>query len=429
MEKYRTETSTKLRQALHLMMFLFVFFPLGCSDLLDAEVPTDVEEETVMKSQNADLLVNSAIAQFECTLGHYIVAGGLLGFELKDAQLNAALWDYDRRSYDPTDNSALYSTGTCDSHLGIYTPLSKSTALSNKVLEKLKEWSDEEVMDRVNKIATVAAYSGYSIVLTGEAMCKAPLYGGPLLSREELYSRAVKEFTTAIGNAREAGNDEIVNMALVGRARAYLNLGKFAEAAASAEQVPKGFTKNATYSGVSERRENKIYTMNVRAEDVTIYKAFRSEVWKGVSDPRVDVTDVGRAGDDNVTPLWLQTKYTSVDSPIPIATWDEAQLIIAEARARNGEVQKAVDIINTFHERAGLPSFQSSNSDEVLEHIIRERQRELFLEGQHMGDINRYGLPLSPEPGTDYPAKAGGFYGNYTCFPIPNVETENNPNI
>jgi hypothetical protein len=92
-------------------------------------------------------------------------------------------------------------------------------------------------------------------------------------------------------------------------------------------------------------------------------------------------------------------------------------------------VQKAVDIINTFHERAGLPSFQSSNSDEVLEHIIRERQRELFLEGQHMGDINRYGLPLSPEPGTDYPAKAGGFYGNYTCFPIPNVETENNPNI
>jgi hypothetical protein len=106
-----------------------------------------------------------------------------------------------------------------------------------------------------------------------------------------------------------------------------------------------------------------------------------------------------------------------------LATWDEAQLIIAEAE---GGVT-AVMIINMFHDRAGLPPFVSIDEGEIRQHVIEERRRELFLESHHLGDIIRYNLELEPATGT--PFSKGGTYGTTTCLPLPEVETLNNPNI
>jgi hypothetical protein len=63
--------------------------------------------------------------------------------------------------------------------------------------------------------------------------------------------------------------------------------------------------------------------------------------------------------------------------------------------------------------------------------IIEERSHELFLEGQRLGDIIRYGLPLYPAPGTPFSIGAGtsGEYGTQVCFPLPSAERNNNPNI
>ena len=44
-----------------------------------------------------------------------------------------------------------------------------------------------------------------------------------------------------------------------------------------------------------------------------------------------------------------------------------------------------------------------------------------------MGDLRRYNLPFAPASGTTYPN--GGTYGTQTCFPLPDVERINNPNI
>ena len=63
--------------------------------------------------------------------------------------------------------------------------------------------------------------------------------------------------------------------------------------------------------------------------------------------------------------------------------------------------------------------------------IIEERRREFFLEGRRFGDVIRYNLSVVPAPGT--PFKNGGTYGPGTgiqiCFPLPDVERNNNPNI
>jgi starch-binding outer membrane protein, SusD/RagB family len=77
---------------------------------------------------------------------------------------------------------------------------------------------------------------------------------------------------------------------------------------------------------------------------------------------------------------------------------------------------------------AGIPPYGGGTADQVQSQIIEERSRELFLEGQRLGDIIRYGLPLYPAPGTPFPV-AGGVFGTQVCFPLPAVERLNNPNI
>ncbi|MGH7475240.1 MAG: RagB/SusD family nutrient uptake outer membrane protein [Longimicrobiales bacterium] len=123
---------------------------------------------------------------------------------------------------------------------------------------------------------------------------------------------------------------------------------------------------------------------------------------------------------------YVQTKYPAFSSPIPLATWEEAQLIIAEVTG--GET--AVGIINALHQRAGLPSYDPATDGDITEHTIQERSRELFLEGGHrLKDILRYmGTPyeISVDTGIDH---FGREYGPTTCWPLPNVERHNNPNL
>jgi hypothetical protein len=128
------------------------------------------------------------------------------------------------------------------------------------------------------------------------------------------------------------------------------------------------------------------------------------------------------------TPIFQPTKYPSIESPIPVARWEEAQLILAEAAVSGGNTQGAVDIINALQANAGLPAYGGGTPAEVLDQVIEERNRELFLEGHRLGDMIRYGLPLFPAPGTPFPV-AGGFFAEQVCFPLPAVERLNNPSI
>src|SRR6266446_2432237 len=53
--------------------------------------------------------------------------------------------------------------------------------------------------------------------------------------------------------------------------------------------------------------------------------------------------------------------------------------------------------------------------------------RELFLEGQHLFDLVRFGKTPDPTAGTAY--AGGGVYGSQLCLPLPDVEKQNNPNF
>jgi hypothetical protein len=284
---------------------------------------------------------------------------------------------------------------------------------------RIEAFPDAEVTNKTGLLAQLAAYAGYSYTLLGEGFCDMAIDGGPLQTRAEIWMKAEEWFTKAIALAQAANDASIRDMAYVGRARVRLNLGRKEEAAADAEQVPVGFVRNATYSNTIARRNNRVFAANIRDRDMSVGPDYRNLTVGGVSDTRVRVTFANRNGQDGITPQWDQTKYTALNSVIPIASWSEAQLIIAEARGG----QAAIDAINRLRARASLPLLDAGEvADLAL--ILEERRRQLFSEGHRYNDMLRHDIPFPT--GADH---KGQLFGDVTCVPLPNVEVQNNPNI
>ena len=402
----------------------------ACEDLtsLTQQAPSRVLADQLYTPANAQLLVNSAIGDFECALSNYIVAQGLVGDELGDAQLSQVGWDYDRRTVVPSLTT--YAGQACGFTQvpSMYTPISVARFDADKILTALQGWTDAQVPSRQSLIAQSAVFAGYSLVLLSEGMCTASIDVGPELTRAQLAAEAEKRFTTAITAGTAANATALVNAARVGRARALLGQGKLAEARADAILVPNGFVLNASYSAVNFRRENLVNTQTYRGNYSTVEPSFRNVTWAGAPDPRVIVMDAGLVGQDRVTPIWRPAKYATSTTPTPIASWREARLIQAEADLATGNVASAVNAINALHAAAGISAYAGGTAAEVLTQLKEERRRELFLEGQRLADMIRFKVPLTPAPGTPFPAK-GGLYGDQLCFPLPDLERNNNPTL
>jgi hypothetical protein len=166
----------------------------ACKELtsLEQDAPSRVLAGDLFVPANAQLLVNSAISDFECALTNYIVTGGLVTDELIDTQLSQVGWDYDRRSIVPSLTQ--YAIATCGNTQvpAFYTPISIARASADQILTALEGWTDAEVQNRQALIATAAAYAGYSLILLGEGMCTAAIAGGPELTRAQLFQEATR---------------------------------------------------------------------------------------------------------------------------------------------------------------------------------------------------------------------------------------------
>jgi hypothetical protein len=278
-------------------------------------------------------------------------------------------------------------------------------------------------------MATAAAHAGWSLLLLGEGFCsmvvssidanRNVVYGGEI-TRDSVFKLAEARLTQAINGSTDAS---IKNMALVGRAKARQNLNRLADAKADAAQVPADFVRNVSASTTSARRQNRVFTESSSVSNASVV----GEPYRSMTDPRVPSARPSPAR-NTVTgiPVVYQTKYASAAAPIPFATGDEAQMIIAEAELAAGNLAAANAILTTFRTRAGQSAFNGATAAEVRAELIEQRRREFFLEGQHLGDLIRYNITPAPAAGTAY--HGSGTYGNQLCMPLPDVEVRNNPN-
>jgi hypothetical protein len=418
------------------------FAATGCNDILDVHVPGRVQEEALDDPTLAPTLAASVVSDFECAWNNYVAAASLISDEFIQASgnLNQRNWASRRITADDPQ----MAQGSCRMQYGIYTTLQTARFQADNAFERLDKFTDAQVPNRAVLKATVKAYGAYALLALGEGFCEMALDGGPLMTPKEVLQLAETAFTEAIQLATTANNQDILNMALAGRARVRLDLGNFAGAIADAKLIPPTYVKNATRDDSDVRRYDALceYIACAQMRHATVAPNYRQVTWAGVPDPRVAVTTRNQLAFDNAQIHYYPTnKHTTRSYPVVIASAREARLIVAEASARNNDLTTARDLINAMHTAAGIPPYDvagTATQTQVVAQVIEERRREMFTEGGHrLNDHLRFAgtpwaIPFKGEPGSIHPngVDATGLpYGDTKCFPLPTVEKVGNPNI
>jgi hypothetical protein len=397
---------------------LGMFVLAGCNGALDVVLPGKVSESALGSPALAATMVASTQGDFECAFTEFVHSTGLWSNELLNSSGGGEVNGWGARTVPfERDVTPCPSVSASRGGFSVYLPLQIARNQADSAVKRLDGFTDAQVANRGLLTATALGYAGFSYVLLGEAYCSMALDAGPLVTPAAVLAIAEQRFTRAIDLATAANNTPILNMARLGRARARLDLGNKAGAASDAKLVPSGFVYNATYASNVFRRNNTVVLNNNVNFHESVAPAYRNLTVGTVADSRVPVRDEKRNGQDALTPLWTQQKYTTSASPIPLATWDEAQLIIAEAEGG----QSAIDAINRIRARYNLPAYAplpTATAKEIQDQVIEERRRTLFLDGHSIGDHLRYNLPFLS--GVN---QKGVRYGDNTCLPLPAAET------
>ena len=148
-----------------------------------------------------------------------------------------------------------------------------------------------------------------------------------------------------------------------------------------------------------------------------------NETFQGRS--RVSIADLHKGAFNPDIDLWIQTKYTALGDPVRLASYREAQLILAEAKAMQGDFSGAMDVLNARRTQLSLPPLSATDQTSAVNNVIEERRRELVFEGGHrLNDLLRKSIPWKVS-GTKNPF-TGRPYGATTCWPTPTKEINGN---
>lgn len=395
---------------------------IACNALLTVDNPGRVPADALSDPALIPILESASLQQFQCGFAAFVATGGMLSSEYLSANgfVNNHPWEW-RGDVEIRGAPGTCNVGRATTSMGFYTPLQEARFQLDDVAARLTDFTDAQVPNRTRIMTEMRAYAGYAYTLLAEGMCEMTIDNGPRMTKAEVLAIAEQRFTDAIASATAPADASLKNMALVGRARTRLDVGNLAGAAADAALVPQGFVRNAEFSETTPTRENRLYNLTVRNDFLSVGPDYRDLTVGTLPDPRVKVTNMNRIGNDNVTPVWQQQKFTGSGAvSLPIASWNEAQLILAEAVGG----QAGIDAINRVRAANGVPALVADPTSDITPLVIEERRRQLFSEGQRYVDMLRKNLPFV----TGVNRKSQTF-GTVTCVPLPDVETLNNPNF
>ncbi len=400
----------------------------ACSNLLDVDFPGRIPLEALDDPSLASTLVTGVIGDLECAYNNYAGGTAVHSDEFETSNSNVPLANWGERGINADEDD--YVVGACEanqSNFGMHTVLHTARYQADTVYDRLNSWTDAQVANRRSLMATVRAYGGYAETFMGETFCQVAFSGEAAQPPTAALTRAEAHFAEAISLATAAGNADIANLARVGLARVKVDLKKWSEVAALASAVPSGYRKLADRGSENDRRWNKIWFL---ANNLGAYVV--ADEYRTMNDPRIDVVYANRGAFNPGTELWVTRKYTGLGSPIRLASYEEAQLLLAEANAQLGNVSAAMTILNARRSALGLSPLAASTQTAAVAAVLSERQRELAFEGGHrLNDILRYStsttnrIPWKGAFGSTKTANVytGRPYGATTCWPFPTKES------
>jgi hypothetical protein len=440
------------------LLLLLCLGPVMMACSMGESLPSGIIDPATTKTRAGALAAYSgALIQFRQAFGgheqgffgadaSYIATAGLLSDELQSADIGAPLGTgsasgvVDARSLpeytDPTiEPNAPYRT--------TYSALQGARGQARDALGLLRSYAPESTA----LAGHVLAVLGYTEVLEAELFCSGiPLttvdYNGnytlqPGSTTEEVYGHAITLFDSALTLASD--RPRIAGLARVGKARALLGLGQFAEAAQEVAAVPDGFQYLETFSTAAPSPGAwanfgymPVFTWFASVSD---REGGTGLDYRSSGDPRTAATASGGTNQYGI-PLFFPTKYTPTgDTSVVLADWIEVRLIEAEAALQAGDVSTWLGKLNYLRETAITPALVDTTDpgtpDARIDLLFRERAFWLFLTGHRQGDmrrlIRRYGRsPSSVYPTGAYPGGMGS-YGSDVNAPIPASERAYNP--
>lgn len=332
---------------------------------------------------------------------------------------------------------------------GTYRNLHRARSGASRTIGILEEFAPTPAAN----IGEVYALRGFTEVFFAEMYCSGVpfseedgvtnTFGQPQTSAQIL-TRAVASFDEAIA---KTGTDPRSNMAKIGKARALLNQGQFAAAAAAVSGVPTSYKYEILHSAATGRQTNGIWT--ALSPNASRYAVRNNEggspmVWlQTPADPRMPWVPSQRQG-FNGTALQLPTqlKYVDRSAPVVVAGGIEARLIELEAQlqANTPDARAAVFAgLNNLRATASTPAIAPiatapTSQAAAVDLLFQERAYWMWLTGHRLGDLRRlirqYGRTASQvfPTGDTPPGVAANTYGDDVNFIIPRDEF-NNPNF
>jgi hypothetical protein len=417
----------------------------GCDGLLDTDQPNivepdDVESEAGALARRVGAISDFAFAQdgdgtmFED--GH-ILLSGLMSDEFMLSTTPPTEQEIDQRRVFE-NNSTLYD---------LFHNLHRARAAAEGAAVALRELRVEPDAD--NFIGEMLGLAGFSYIYFGESFCSGVpfshlegdqvVYGAPQTT-DEMFQTAVARFDAALAEPGvqleldpESGLEpEIIHLAAVGKARALLNRGLFAEAADAVVDVPTEFQYVTEHADSPLRLQNAIYSYSIGwLWSVSDLEGDVGLPYRTAEDPRVPFFDEESAGLDNTTPQFTLLKYAEASAPVVVADGIEARLIEAEALLQTSDFGGMTSILNVLRASQGLdPLGTPGTQDEAVDILFSERAFWMFATGHRLGDMRRLIRQYGRSAEEVFPAGVylkGGSYGSDVNLPMPQEEG-NNPN-
>jgi hypothetical protein len=432
----------------------------GCNGVLEVTDPDVLPEPN--SAAGAVALYNGAILRLTRAVdggdpawnGVFLLSG-MLADEWRSLDVGASLDAVDRRGLDPVTEFAR----------GTFGALHRARTESQIAIAALRRFLPVRTgnPDSTFMVGRMFAHRAYVLVLLGEDYCNGvPLselqgadivYGQPL-SDDSLFALAAALADSARANVRGSDSARIRSLAQVVEARALLDRGQFAAAAAMVPSagslaVATTFHYDVTYSHGIVENETYFFNSGLKKYTMVDREGGVGLDYITANDPRLPRAESSDPGFDSSVPVYetYQGLWGAVSS-IAIATGVEARLIEAEAALRAGDVATWLGIINGLRTDAALypvpqPGFTSGPTLTALadpgtqaareDAMFRERAFWLFGTGHRLGDMRRlvsprqYGRPAEQV----YPSGTyfkGGSYGDALMLPVPQDE-QNNPNF
>ncbi|MCF6361694.1 MAG: hypothetical protein L3J29_13160, partial [Cyclobacteriaceae bacterium] len=383
------------------MAAFLVFGSTSCNRLLEVTDPDIVTVEGLDSEAGIINLKNGSLADFAVAIsgssaGHgatvgLIVMSGLMTDEYDYVGTFPSRAEGDTRNLQNVN-------GTINT---IYGNLHRTRASAEATVDRAIAFGGlPEIESEMQSIA------GFSYVLFAEAFCGSVPFSkvtleeefilGMPLSADEMYNTAIGLFDDAIASAAAASNDDLGNLARVGKARALLGLGQISNAASEASSVPDDFVYYIEHSDNSRRQENGIFTMT------TIRRQFSIADNKGINgidyrtrgtngDPRVPWDGGTEQGQNDRDTVYFQLKYPSPSAPVRLASGIEARLIEAEAAAQTGLNADVAAIHDDLRATEGLAPIDLTGmtTDQLVDYHFTERALWLYSSGHRHGDMRR----------------------------------------